>query len=182
VHFAKIYIYRFHQQPRHETVAFTLINASVPGISILATCQLISNEAWPVMTPRLNLITHRRPRLLLDIQTAIATVTSPLSPIAALVGYSSLLPPRPLLTCHDFCLKRRRRIVTIPQPRMILSTPDTTRSTLFISTNGSSATSSSVSKSAHQLAHNRVEPWQLEIGITNTARTDTKGMADFGER
>jgi len=96
------------EEPRSETMDFKIVTRSLPGLSILATCELVNNEALPILTAGLNDIMSQPPRILLDIRAATSAIRSPGSPLAALIGYGTLLKKHPMLTYRGFLSEAKR--------------------------------------------------------------------------
>jgi hypothetical protein len=100
--FHKLYTFEFNGKIYKEEVKFTIITKSVPGISLLATCKQVSEEAWSILVPLLNQVTFQCPRFVFEISDALTAVASPVGPLPALIGYYAALVKNPLLTYREF--------------------------------------------------------------------------------
>jgi hypothetical protein len=91
--------YRYTVKKLHRgEVNFTMVNKSVPGIFILATCRLINEEARPLLRPLVHHVIQQPPRLSKDVKYAVKNAVSPASPLAAVIGYCSGLTRQLLMT------------------------------------------------------------------------------------
>jgi hypothetical protein len=96
------YTYKPLEKSHEGRTKFIIIIRSVPGISILATCKPINEEAGPILVPLRKQITSKPPQILMDIACAAETAALPANPIPALIGYCASLERHPLMTYEEF--------------------------------------------------------------------------------
>jgi hypothetical protein len=101
-----------------------LVNTSIPGIHILATCRKVHEEAKYILTPRLRQVVRNAPKIIIEAEELVGVH----SLRCALIGVRANILDRIACTVHW-----KKRIRAIDQYRTGKRTAESLRKALFLS-------------------------------------------------